>query len=145
MDSSIQDYLNREMKNLEINIQGYLPHSEAIQQMSEADLLVLAIGKGKQSKNVISTKIFEYLMVGKPVLAFGHPEGSANKVLKETNAGVMFSYQAYEEVRDYLIEQINNWKNNTPNYNPDEKKIKKYSFENLTQKLSNVLEDCLNN
>ena len=144
MDPSIRDYLNREVKNLEINIQGYLPHSEAIRQMSEADLLILAIGKGKQSKNVISTKIFEYLMVRKPILAFGPSCGAANRILQETNAGKMFDYNDYIALRQYLLEIYSDWSQGKKPIN-DIKNAEKYNFQNLTIRLKNVFEQYLGN
>ena len=145
IDPQIKDYINKNLVKLETEIKNFIPHKEAIQKMAEADLLILAIGKGKQSKNVISTKIFEYMMTGKPVLAFGDRDGSANKILRETNTGRMFSYDEYQEVKDFLVTIFKNWENNTSFLSPNQNKIQQYSFENLTQKLINVLKNCMDN
>ncbi|MFP4018003.1 MAG: glycosyltransferase family 4 protein [Bacteroidales bacterium] len=145
IDPQIKDYINKNLTNLETKTETFIPHKEAIQKMAESDLLILAIGQGKQSKNVISTKIFEYMMTGKPVLAFGDRNGSANKILRETNIGKMFNYDEYKEVKDFLITTFNHWENNTLHFNPNQNKIQQYSFENLTQKLINVLKNCMDN
>lgn len=139
VDPSIQEYINREIPNLEINSQGYIPHTEAIQQMNGADLLILAIGKGKQSKNVISTKIFEYLMVGKPILAFGHIDGTANTILEETEGGKMFQYEDYKGPKKFLLDHYAQWKGNNTSFSPDIEKIQPYNFQHLTQKLIDLL------
>ncbi|MCF8307717.1 MAG: glycosyltransferase family 4 protein [Bacteroidales bacterium] len=143
VEPAIKAYMEKELEALDFNIQEYVPHEKAIRKMAEADLLILAIGKGAWSKNVISTKIFEYLMVGKPILAFGHLDGAANKILRETKAGVMFDYSSYEEVENHLLMRYSDWEANSSRYDPDKKKIKKYSFENHTKKLIKVMEDCL--
>lgn len=143
IDSSIKEYMENELKGIDVHIQGYIDHPEALKQMAQADLLILAIGRGQKSKNVISTKIFEYLMVGRPILAFGHLDGSAHKVLCETKGGKMFDYDAYDQVRQFFLEKYHHWKENQFFHSPDENKIKQYSFEVLTQKLSSLMESCL--
>lgn len=143
IDTTIKSFIEKELQSIEVNIQGYIPHNEALKKMATADLLLLAIGKGKQSKNVVSTKIFEYMMVGNPILAFGHLDGSANKIIMETKAGRMFDYDAYDELKKYLTEKINKWGKGESLYHPDAEKIKKYNFENLTKKIVSVMEDII--
>lgn len=144
-DPQIKNYINKNLASLETEIKNFIPHKEAVQKMADADLLILAIGKGEKSKNVISTKIFEYMMTETPVLAFGDKEGSANKILRETNTGKMFSYDEYQEVKNFLITTFQNRENNTNDFKRDQNKIQQYSFDNLTQKLINVLKNCIEN
>lgn len=144
VDPSIQEYINKELNDISITIQGYLTHKEALKQMLQADLLILAIGKGKKSINVISTKLFEYLMVNKPILAFGNTEGSANRILADTNAGVMFSYDAQDEVKKYLLQHYKDWSNNVNNFHPNHDTIKKYSFSQITKQLTHIMEAHIN-
>lgn len=143
IDPYIREFIKKQAIKTKINIQGYVPHKEAIKKMASADLLILAIGQGKLSKNVVSTKIFEYLMVQKPILAFGHPEGTANKILQETNAGRMFSYEDYQTVKQYFFEIFNNWLKNK-NYISQIENSEKYNFYNLTARLHNIFEQHLN-
>ncbi|MFW5916502.1 MAG: glycosyltransferase family 4 protein [Bacteroidota bacterium] len=143
VDPSIREFIAKQAIKTEINIQGYVPHKEAIKKMASADLLVLAIGQGELSKNVVSTKIYEYLMVQKPILAFGHPDGTANRILQETNAGKMFSYKDYQSVRQYFFEIYNNWLKNK-NYISQIENSEKYNFYNLTARLHNIFEQHLN-
>lgn len=142
VDPSIREFIAKQAIKTEINIQGYVPHTEAIKKMASADLLILAIGKGELSKNVVSTKIYEYLMVQKPILAFGHPEGSANKIIRETNAGKMFTYNEYQEVKEYLLKVFNSWKQGDL-YPHEVKHADKYNFKKLTKRLSKVFEEVL--
>ena len=145
LDEGIKNYIERELANIEVNIIGYVAHKEAIEYMASADLLIMAIGKGVQSKNVVSTKIFEYLMAGKPILAFGHTDGIANRILTETNGGKMFEYDAYESVKQYFLSNYNNWQNNNNGKKINQEELKKYNFFNLTQKIAAVMDSCLSN
>ena len=119
IDPSIREFIESEEIKLEIITEGYIPHDQAVRKMAEADLLILAIGKGQLSKNVISTKIFEYLLAQRPILAFGHTDGTANRILKETRAGKMFTYDEYEPVKGYLLELYHNWKTGVSSYQGD--------------------------
>ena len=145
LDEDIKNYIKKELANIEVNIIGYVAHKEAIEYMASADLLIMAIGKGVQSKNVVSTKIFEYLMAGKPILAFGHTDGIANRILTETNGGKMFEYDAYESVKQYFLSNYNNWQNNNNGKKINQEELKKYNFFNLTQKIAAVMDSCLSN
>ncbi|MFW6275720.1 MAG: glycosyltransferase, partial [bacterium] len=142
-EPEIQQYIESKLNGIEVNFHGYVTHSEAIEQMATSDLLVMAIGKGEKNKNVISTKIFEYLLVGIPILAFGHQNGIANKILKETKGGKMFGYEEYDKVRSYLLENYNNWKENLQVHKPDQAILKKYNFANLTERLATIMENCI--
>jgi len=144
VDPDIKQFIRQESINIDIIFQKYLPHKEAVQKMATADLLILAIGSGQQSKNVISTKIFEYLLAQKPILAFGHTDGAANAILKETKAGEMFSYEEYEPVKRYLLEHYDNWKNGIDAYQGNTRLAEKYNFKNLTAKLIDTFEHSMN-
>ncbi len=64
---------------------GYLPHREAVQQLIDADLLWLLIGRGKGEEMISTGKLFEYLGAMKPILAT-IPEGAARLTLEKSGA-----------------------------------------------------------
>ncbi len=144
VDSSIKEFIGSLQTKSIFAFYDYLPHKEAISKMSEADLLVLAIGQGTYSKNVISTKIFEYLMAGKPVIAFGNPEGSANEILKLTQGGKLFNYYDNDGIKDYLLEVIENKKKGKSNTLKKEE-VEKFNFKNLTQKYIDQIMQVISN
>jgi glycosyltransferase involved in cell wall biosynthesis len=68
----------------------YAPRAEslALQRDSEA-LLLLIPDAGGRGKGVLSGKVFEYLAVGRPILAVVPPDGAAAQLIRETGAGVV--------------------------------------------------------
>ena len=70
----------------------YAPRAEslALQRDSEA-LLLLIPEAGGRGKGVLSGKVFEYVAVGRPILAAVPPDGAAADLIRETDAGVVAS------------------------------------------------------
>jgi glycosyltransferase involved in cell wall biosynthesis len=68
----------------------YAPRAEslALQRDSEA-LLLLIPEAGGRGKGVLSGKVFEYVAVGRPILAVVPPDGAAAELIRETGAGVV--------------------------------------------------------
>ena len=62
--------------------------SLALQRDSEA-LLLLIPDAGGRGKGVLSGKVFEYVAVGRPILAAVPPDGAAAALIRDTGAGVV--------------------------------------------------------
>ena len=62
--------------------------SLALQRDSEA-LLPLIPDAGGRGRGVLSGKVFEYVAVGRPILAAVPPDGAAAELIRETGAGVV--------------------------------------------------------
>ena len=62
--------------------------SLALQRDSEA-LLLLIPDAGGRGRGVLSGKVFEYVAVGRPILAAVPPDGAAAELIRETGAGVV--------------------------------------------------------
>jgi len=68
----------------------YAPRAEslALQRDSEALLLLIPEADGR-GRGVLSGKVFEYVAVGRPILAAVPPDGAAAELIRETSAGVV--------------------------------------------------------
>jgi len=68
----------------------YAPRAEslALQRDSEALLLLIPEADGR-GRGVLSGKVFEYVAVGRPILAAVPPDGAAAELIRETGAGVV--------------------------------------------------------
>ena len=68
----------------------YAPRAEslALQRDSEA-LLLLIPEAGGRGRGVLSGKVFEYVAVGRPILAAVPPDGAAAELIRDTGAGVV--------------------------------------------------------
>jgi len=66
-----------------VAVRGPAPKGEGLRWLREADLLLL-IATGRDSQ---TGKLFDYLAIGKPILALTPPDGQIAAVLRETGAG----------------------------------------------------------
>jgi glycosyltransferase involved in cell wall biosynthesis len=75
--------------------------SLALQRDSEA-LLLLIPDAGGRGRGVLSGKVFEYVAVGRPILAAVPPDGAAAELIRETGAGVVARPDDPQAIREAL-------------------------------------------
>jgi glycosyltransferase involved in cell wall biosynthesis len=83
--------------------------SLALQRDSEA-LLLLIPDAGGRGKGVLSGKVFEYLAVGRPILAAVPPDGAAAALIREADAGVVVPPDDPGAIRSALEELHTRWR-----------------------------------
>jgi glycosyltransferase involved in cell wall biosynthesis len=83
--------------------------SLALQRDSEA-LLLLIPEAGGRGKGVLSGKVFEYMAVGRPILAAVPPDGAAAELINETGAGVVAAPDDPAQIREALEELHARWR-----------------------------------
>ncbi len=82
--------------------------SLALQRDSEALLLLIPEADGR-GKGVLSGKVFEYLAVGRPILALVPPDGAAAALIRETGAGVVVAPEDVEGIAAALATLHARW------------------------------------
>jgi glycosyltransferase involved in cell wall biosynthesis len=83
--------------------------SLALQRDSEALLLLIPEADGR-GKGVLSGKVFEYIAVGRPILAVVPPDGAAAELIRETGAGVVAPPDDPAAIRASLEELHGRWR-----------------------------------
>jgi glycosyltransferase involved in cell wall biosynthesis len=83
--------------------------SLALQRDSEALLLLIPEADGR-GRGVLSGKVFEYIAVGRPILAAVPPEGAAAALIRETGAGVVVPPDDPSAIREALDELHARWR-----------------------------------
>jgi len=71
-----------------ITRRGNLSHHRALEALNQCQLLLLVIGRQLGSETILTGKLFEYLRLGKPILACC-PPGDAADLLRELGVGVI--------------------------------------------------------
>ena len=84
------------------------PSRSRLQRDSEA-LLLLIPDAGGRGKGVLSGKVFEYVAVGRPILAAVPPDGAAAELIRETGAGVVAPPDDPAAIRAALEELHAQW------------------------------------
>lgn len=138
IDDKILSEINK--TNLKNNFEyiGYLPHKDAFIEMYNAHILLITNFPKENARGIIPGKIFEYLATGNRILSFGIDNSDVEQILRITKAGKHFDYQSKKEVKDYILTNYINWKNN--NLQKNTESINDFSRKNLTKKLVEILE-----
>ena len=61
---------------------GPVDHAQAMREMQRARVLLLLLNDTANAKGILTSKLFEYLAVGRPILAVGPKDGDVARVLK---------------------------------------------------------------
>jgi glycosyltransferase involved in cell wall biosynthesis len=128
---------------IEILFLGYLPHDQALGRIADADLLLHVIGVSNLAKSVATGKLFEYLMIGRPILSYGPKGGQADRILNETGGGKLYDYSDKDGAKEYILNHYHRWKRKEVTFTPNPEKIKKYDRKQLTGKLVQTFEELL--
>jgi glycosyltransferase involved in cell wall biosynthesis len=67
---------------------GFLPYTEMVNVLAKANYLLVCATE----KRHVPGKLFEYLRIGKPILAFGDDNDEVNSIIKNANAGMVLPY-----------------------------------------------------
>ena len=117
---------------------GVVSKTVALKKQKEADILLLLNWEDEKEIGLYSLKIFEYLSAKKPILVVGGPKKSVvNKLIYETRSG--FFCQTADKVEKIIEKLYLEYKKNRKiKYRGLAKKIKKYSYSEMTRKFVNI-------
>ncbi|HLS12858.1 MAG TPA: hypothetical protein VK050_11910 [Flavobacteriaceae bacterium] len=116
---------------------GYISHTEAIRLQHASQILLLLEMDKEETKVILPGKLFEYMAAKRPILALGPEGGAIEPVLKETNAGVYYSYQKFNAIYSYLERQYLIYRTGTIQVQSNG--IATYSREAVSKKMAAVL------
>lgn len=83
---AISDEL-RSLKNLELHIGGSITHEAALLRMREFDLLLVLHSDPRSCTEVLTGKLFEYMLSQRPILVVGPKDMEAARFVRENHLG----------------------------------------------------------
>jgi glycosyltransferase involved in cell wall biosynthesis len=122
-----------------------LPHNEAVQHMYLADVLVLYQENSNAPVSAIAGKTYDYLRLGKPILAIAPPGDNLNIIRTFAKRYEIVTDYKEESVTDAITLYYNEWRNGTlpATVSPDQEFLEKYSRRNLTRRLSQIFSSLI--
>lgn len=128
------------------NIVRFHPNMErkrALNKLVSANALLLYIAPGKNSKAEMTGKLFDYLKVYKPIIAFVPPDGVAADIIRKSRTGYVYDSSNLEDVKKGWLHIYNLWKENKLSINPDMEYISQFDRKILTKKLASIFDQVL--
>lgn len=87
LDGSARAELIQRATATQVQFRGQLDHASTIEGMRSADALLLVANTTPGAEATVPGKLFEYLAMGRPVLAVAPPDSSTADVLEQTGGG----------------------------------------------------------
>jgi len=117
---------------------GYLDHNETVKRLKASDVLWMMIGNIKNADTISTSKLYEYIGTGKPILGCV-VEGTAKSALQEYGASFITKPDDIQEIKDtiILIHELY-LKKNLPTPNRDF--IRKHDRIKLTEELTKAFQ-----
>ena len=126
------------------SVRGYIhnhsktSHQKVIEEQRNSHILLLIIWNYRDLEGVLTGKLFEYLAARRPILAVGPYDKYIDKILKETNTGILLS--DYKNIAEYICNCYNEFiDKGYISYNGKIDKIMKYSRKNQVEKFRKIL------
>ncbi|WP_423823467.1 glycosyltransferase [Salinisphaera sp. SPP-AMP-43] len=125
-----------------VTLSPRIAHERALVEQAEADGLLLL--QGREFNTQVPAKLFEYLRVGRPVLALVDPEGDTAGLLDELDAGVRADACDVKEIAAAVmmfVEGLRLQPGGDPAWIVDDQRLQSYSRRHQTGRLATMLEE----
>lgn len=142
IDISVTNAIKSFNLEMHYNYMGILPHSKALELQKNSTVLLLAVNNTPNAKGIVTGKLFEYLAVGKRILAVGPKDGDMAEIIRDTAAGDVIDYNDVDGAIHTLEHYFELYKQG--NIDPEPKGIEKYSRKTLTGRLAAILDQISN-
>ena len=120
-----------------IEVVGYLNHKEALIYQRQSQLLLLIEIDSEDAKAIIPGKFFEYMVAETPIISVGPEDSDVERILKSTNTGRYFYYDAEKDLKLHILTCFKDYKNSTLGTYPVG--LQQYSRKALTKKLAELI------
>jgi hypothetical protein len=118
---------------------AYVTHQESVGFLMRSEASLLIVDDAKESAEIVPGKVYEYLGVGRPVIAVA-PRGSAiERLLLETKAGQSASQDDIEGIASIVEAYFSRWKRGEQILSPNTAEILKYERRTAAHQLAHIL------
>lgn len=122
-----------------VELTGFVEHRESIRRMQASHLLLVKLGKGKESEIIYPAKIFEYFASRRPILALVH-EGATADLIRRMGAGTVIKPDDKTAIRDAILDNYSRFKRGCMSTMGDIDMIAEFDKEMLSGKLAHIFD-----
>lgn len=141
-ESILERLQNSERLRSQLKHLDYISHQEVFEYYQDTSILLLLLNSQESEQLIIPGKLFEYLLVEKPVLAIGRKNSEVDEILNYTAVGQVFEADEKEAIKTMILESYKGFKVNESIVQPNH--IEQFSREYLTKQLVEKLDALIN-
>jgi len=135
-----QIFMNKCINIKNIQFKKPVSHLKAIEEMQNADALIVILTNDDEGKIAFTGKFFEYLRAKRPILALA-PDGEISKIIRENNIGEVAVPDSSKSIADAIERIVDGIKNAKYSFSNINEYIIQYDRALLAVKLANILID----
>ncbi|MFN9151159.1 MAG: glycosyltransferase [Bacteroidota bacterium] len=118
---------------------GYVTHQQSVGFLMQSEASLLIVDDAKESAEIVPGKVYEYLGVGRPVIAVA-PRGSAiDRLLRQTEAGHSAPAGEIEELASIIESYFVRWQRGEQILTPNTAEVLKYERRAAAHQLAHLL------
>jgi len=117
-----------------VNITGRVSHEKALELTSKSDINLLI-----EESNSLPRKIYDYLIVKRPILALVYPSSPVRDIVNKTKSGYCVSQGKTNKIVNFILERYHN----RYSYDQFEFDIDEFSEQKQIRKYANLIEEIL--
>lgn len=135
-----QRFEERKLQNVEIEILPRMVKNKLYKYLDSADVLLIFLPPGEKYESILTTKLFDYLLHKKPILAFCSLKGDLAGFIKKGNLGFIAEAGNVKD-GNKIIRKILDLKkyHKLHDIQRDEEFVNQYSRKNLTKQLAEII------
>lgn len=137
-DRVVEQFARTELLKRVLVLHKFVPHNRVLSVMAAADALLLFYGHEYTSRASIPGKLYEYLRVGRPILAVAY-SGGVQDLIERCNAGWVFRPDDVEGMTAALARIIESRLQERDPFVPDSTTISGFRYDRLAGQLASVL------
>ncbi|CAM3314318.1 glycosyltransferase [Rhodothermus bifroesti] len=141
IDQSVQQAIARHHLEDRVEVWPFVSHRQALKSLLESALLLLVVNRVAGNEGITTSKLYEYIGAGRPVLGIGPVQGDAAALLEETKAGKMFDYEDVAGLCAYLRQHYEAWAAKQPLAGAPPELARRYSRPVLAGALARLLDE----
>lgn len=127
-----------DIAGLEVEVTGRLAQGDALRRLREGDV-ALNVYERATGKHNISTKLFEYLAAGRPILAIVPEDGTTAEIVRRCSAGFVADPDRPSDVLAAIERCIEVARGRVP-FAPRREEVRRFSRHELAGDLSRILD-----
>lgn len=121
-----------------VNVVPYIAHRDALAQLKSGHVALLIVSDLHSELGCLSSKIFQYLYAGKPILALAPLHSEEAAIINNLGAGCIVNGSDVTAICEKVYDMYNCYKNGTACYFANEHSIEKYDRKNQTEQLARI-------
>lgn len=122
-----------------MDIISYVPHEESIAMLMASDASLLIVDDAKESAEIVPGKVYEYLGVGKPIIALTPRNSAIERLVRETRAGLCAAQDDIPAIAEIIGTYVARWREGTALVSADPQAIAKYERRVAAHQLGSIL------